>query len=39
VSGAGFGLSFLDGFLRMDLSRGIHPDRNWRFDAYLGARF
>jgi hypothetical protein len=39
MSGAGFGLSFLDGFVRMDLSRGIHPDRIWRFDAYLGARF
>ena len=39
LSGAGFGLSFLDGLLRTDLSRGIWPEKSWRFDAYLGARF
>ena len=39
MSGAGFGLSLLDGLVRMDLSRGIRPEKNWRFDAYLGARF
>jgi hemolysin activation/secretion protein len=39
MSGAGFGLSFLDGFVRMDVSRGIWPEKKWRFDAYLGARF
>ena len=39
MSGVGVGLSFLDGLIRMDLSRGTHPERNWRFDTYLGARF
>jgi hypothetical protein len=39
MSGAGFGLSVLDGLIRMDVSRGIHPEKHWRFDAYLGARF
>lgn len=39
MSGAGFGMSFLDGFLRLDVARGIWPEKKWRFDAYLGARF
>ena len=39
LSGAGFGLSFLDGLLRTDVARGIWPEKSWRFDAYLGARF
>lgn len=39
MSGAGFGLSLLDGLIRMDVARGIWPERKWRFDAYLGARF
>lgn len=38
-SGAGFGISLLDGFLRADVSRGIHPERRWRGDIYLGSRF
>jgi hemolysin activation/secretion protein len=39
MSGAGFGLSILDGLVRFDLSRGIHPVRRLRFDAYVEARF
>jgi hypothetical protein len=39
LSGAGAGLSILDGLLRFDVSRGIHPERQWRFDSYLEARF
>jgi hypothetical protein len=39
LSGVGAGLSFLDGLLRADLSRGIAPERRWRFDLSLDARF
>lgn len=36
--GVGFGVSTLDGLFRMDLSRGLAPQRLWRFDLYLDAR-
>ena len=39
VSGAGIGSSFLDGLLRVDLSRGINPGHQWRVDAYVSALF
>lgn len=39
MSGAGFGFSLLDGFVRVDVSRGIHPEQRWRGDIHLGARF
>jgi hypothetical protein len=39
LSGAGAGLSFLDGFLRIDVSRGIQPEQRWRGDIYIGSRF
>ncbi len=39
ISGAGVGVSFLDGILRTDLSRGIAPTRDWRFDVYFESRF
>lgn len=39
LSGAGAGLSFLDGLFRIDVSRGIHPEQRWRGDLYIGARF
>ncbi len=39
LSGAGVGLSILDGLLRFDLARGIYPRERMRFDAYLEARF
>ena len=39
LSGAGVGLSLLDGLFRLDVSRGIFPERNWRTDLYIGARF
>lgn len=39
LSGAGAGLSILDGLLRFDVSRGIYPERQWRFDSYFEARF
>lgn len=39
MSGVGVGASFLDGMIRADLSRGIHPRVQTRFDLYLEARF
>ena len=39
LSGAGLGLSLLDGLFRLDVSRGIFPEQRWRTDFYLGARF
>ena len=39
LSGAGVGASFLDGMIRLDLARGIHPRWQTRLDLYLEARF
>ena len=39
MSGAGVGVSFLDGLVRADLARGIYPSKRFRFDLYLEARF
>jgi hypothetical protein len=39
MSGAGMGLSFMDGLLRIDVSRGIWPEQRWRTDFHLGAIF
>jgi hypothetical protein len=39
LSGVGAGLSFLDGLVRADVSRGIAPERRWRVDLSLDARF
>jgi hypothetical protein len=39
VSGAGVGLSVLDGLFRMDVSRGIYPRKRTLFDMYFEARF
>lgn len=39
ISGAGLGLSALDGLIRLDLSRGIHPRKQVRLDMYVEARF
>ncbi|MGH7719569.1 MAG: ShlB/FhaC/HecB family hemolysin secretion/activation protein, partial [Gemmatimonadaceae bacterium] len=39
LSGAGVGVSILEGLARMDLARGIRPDNGWRVDLYLDARF
>ena len=38
-SGVGAGLSFLDGLMRVDLAHGFQPERQWRLDLYLEARF
>lgn len=39
MSGAGVGLSMLDGLIRADLSRGIYPSKRVRFDLYFEGRF
>ncbi|MDH5235929.1 MAG: hypothetical protein OEW77_13325, partial [Gemmatimonadota bacterium] len=39
MSGVGVGASFLDGMIRVDLSRGLYPKVQTRFDLYLEARF
>jgi hemolysin activation/secretion protein len=39
MSGAGVGMSFMDGLIRADLARGIYPSKRYRFDLYLEARF
>ena len=39
LSGAGVGVSFLDGMVRFDVARGIHPEKRTRADIYLEARF
>jgi hypothetical protein len=39
LSGVGVGISWLDGLIRADLARGIHPSRRTRFDLYFEASF
>ena len=39
MSGVGAGTSILDGLVRFDVARGINPDRQWRIDTYVEARF
>ncbi len=39
LSGAGAGLSIMDGLLRFDVARGIYPETKIRTSFYLEARF
>jgi hypothetical protein len=39
LSGAGVGASFLDGLIRLDVAKGIRPERGVKAYAYLEARF
>jgi hypothetical protein len=39
MSGVGAGTSIMDGLIRFDVARGINPDRQWRVDTYVEARF
>jgi hypothetical protein len=39
LSGAGAGLTLLDGLIRMDVARGLWPEQRWRWDMHLGSRF
>jgi hypothetical protein len=39
MSGVGVGTSIMDGLIRFDVARGINPERQWRVDTYIEARF
>lgn len=39
ISGVGIGNSIFDGLIRLDLSRGIYPRKQFRLDLYVEARF
>jgi hypothetical protein len=39
LSGVGAGTSIMDGLIRFDVARGIYPEKQWRVDAYVEARF
>ena len=39
MSGAGVGASLLDGLVRFDVARGIHPQKKIRANLYVEARF
>ena len=39
ASGVGVGTSIMDGLVRFDVARGIYPEKDWRVNAYLDARF
>jgi hypothetical protein len=39
MSGAGTGISLLDGLIRFDVARGIYPRKQWRVDLYIDAVF
>jgi hypothetical protein len=39
MSGVGAGTSIMDGLIRFDVARGINPEREWRIDTYIEARF
>jgi hypothetical protein len=39
LSGAGVGASFMDGLIRIDVAKGIYPEKAVRTNLYLEARF
>lgn len=39
MSGVGVGVSMLDGLFRLDLARGIHPEKKTRLYLYIDAKF
>jgi hypothetical protein len=39
LSGAGVGASFLDGLIRIDVAKGIYPEKAVRANLYVEARF
>jgi hypothetical protein len=39
LSGAGAGVSFMDGLVRFDVARGIYPEKKIRTNLYVEARF
>jgi hypothetical protein len=39
LSGAGIGASFMDGLIRIDVAKGIYPEKSVRANLYVEARF
>jgi hypothetical protein len=39
LSGAGVGASFMDGLIRLDVAKGIYPEKSIRTNLYVEARF
>jgi hypothetical protein len=39
LSGAGIGASFMDGLIRVDVAKGIYPEKSVRTNLYVEARF
>ncbi len=39
LSGAGAGVSFMDGLVRLDVAKGIYPEKSVRANLYVEARF
>ena len=39
LSGAGVGASFMDGLIRIDIAKGIYPEKSVRANLYVEARF
>jgi hypothetical protein len=39
MSGVGIGSSMMDGLIRFDVARGLYPQKRWRVDMYVEARF
>ena len=39
MSGVGVGSSIMDGLFRFDVARGLYPQKRWRVDLYVEARF
>ena len=39
LSGAGAGVSFMDGLVRLDVAKGIYPEKSVRAHLYVEARF
>ena len=39
LSGAGVGASFMDGLIRVDVAKGIYPEKSVRANLYVEARF
>jgi hypothetical protein len=39
LSGAGVGASFMDGLFRIDVAKGIYPEKSIRTNLYVESRF
>jgi hypothetical protein len=39
LSGVGVGGSFVDGMIRLDVARGLYPEKRWAVNLYVEAKF